>query len=149
MSLRVASLPRPLAALAPCPVHSSSCTPLHPCITLLELYTLPTGAARAGPLGPTPGRRPQGRPTPGRRLPPAGPPAGPSGSRTGFTGEYRRAQNLLFISRFLANFGALLGHQSTLWCLRLAFSDFSVYFWHSKCQFSCHKPGFLAVFLDF
>ena len=143
MSLRVASLPRPLASLAPMTACTFllPCTSLYPCITLLTPIGLPYRAVR-GRAGP-------GRPSDLLGLP-AGPPAGglvnPVRDSLGGTGGGEKTQ---IFSQFLADLGPNLGLQSSKPWLRMASSYFSVHFWHSKSPFCCQKPGFLAIFHGF
>ena len=149
MSLRFASLARPLAALAPCtnctfpsspyppllyPVPPAHSLPLliPPSYTLCPLYipflslsTFPYRAVRAA-----------GRP--GRVGAPetSGPRSGePSGSRTGFTRESRRGAKNTNFYPMSGRSGAHLGLQSSKPWPRMASSRFSVHFWHHKCPF--------------
>ena len=73
-------------------------------------------------------------------------PAGPSGSHTGITKEYRRGSKTNFYDSVFGHLGTLLSLQSTKPCSRMAFSRFFVHNRHWNRPFWCPNGHFIAIF---
>ena len=153
MSLRLAALARPLAALAPCTNCTFPPSPYPPPIPHIP----PLGPS--GPPGRAAGRpavrhrecRPNRDPSTGRRADPIGTARSgePRGSRTGSTRGSRRGPKNTNFYPISGRSGNHLGPQSTKPWLRMAFSDFTVAFRYYKCPFWCRKSHFHSIFHGF